>query len=186
MKKIFLLMLAMMTLMLTACGNTDAANPKGDKILVAYFSCTGNTKNLAQTTANAVNADLFEIKAKIPYSSDDLNWHDKNTRSSIEMNDPHMRPEIADKIENFDQYSTIILAYPIWWNQEPRIIDTFLESYDFTNIKIIPICTSGGSEINSSVNGIKKLVPKAKVTDGQRFNSSASDKEIKNWISEKL
>ena len=181
--------------MLTACGSSDAANDQSktnetkpaNKILIAYFSCTGNTKHLAESTATALNADIFEIKPKVPYTSKDLDWHDKNSRTTIEMNDDSSRPEIAEKIDNFDQYSTIVIAYPIWWSKAPKIIDTFVENYDFSGKTIIPICTSGGSEIGSSGSYLATLTSNsAKWLDGQRFNTNTSADDIKAWFSDKL
>ena len=191
MKKYFMLILsAMMIFVLSACGNSDAAEgsktaPKADKKLVVYFSCTGNTKHLAETTANVLNADLFEINAATPYTPEDLNWHDKSSRTTIEQNDPNVRPAIANKIDNFDQYGTVVIAYPIWWGQEPRIIDTFVESYDFSNKKIVAICTSGGSELGSSVDALKALTSSsAKWLNGKRFNSFDSADVIKSWLTD--
>ena len=187
----------MMAFTLTACGSGNAADSSttndtktgsvpSNKNLVVYFSCSGSTKILAQNAASAINADIFEIKAKIPYTSADLDWHNKNSRSSIEMNDESVRPEIADKISNFDQYKTIVIAYPIWWNQAPRIVDTFIESYDFTNKTVVPICTSGGSDIIASENFLKTLAPGAKWIDGKRFYTSTSVDELKSWFNDKL
>ena len=198
MKKFFSLIIStMMAFTLTACGSGNAADSSttndtktgsvpSNKNLVVYFSCSGSTKILAQNTASAINADIFEIKAKIPYTSADLDWHNKNSRSSIEMNDESVRPEIADKISNFDQYKTIVIAYPIWWNQAPRIVDTFIESYDFTNKTVVPICTSGGSDIIASENFLKTLAPGAKWIDGKRFYTSTSVDELKSWFNDKL
>ena len=195
-KFITLLMSAMMLMLLTACGSSDAANQtntdntaptSNNKILVAYFSCTGNTKHLAETAAAALNADIFEIKPKVPYTSADLDWHNENSRSTIEMKDDNARPEIAEAISNFDKYSTIIIAYPIWWSKAPKIIDTFVESYDFSGKTIIPICTSGGSEIGSSGSYLKTLTSSsAKWLDGQRFNTNVSVNEIKKWFNDIL
>ena len=190
-----LLMAAMMLILLTACGSSDAANDQSktdettpaNKILIAYFSCTGNTKHLAESTATALSADIFEIKPKVPYTSEDLDWHDKNSRTTIEMNDDSSRPEIAEKIDNFDQYSTIVIAYPIWWSKAPKIIDTFVESYDFSGKTIIPICTSGGSEIGSSGSYLATLTSNsAKWLNGQRFNTNTSADELKTWFKDKL
>ena len=199
-KFITLLMSAMMLILLTACGNSDAANQSNtadaqndtaaksnSKILVAYFSCTGNTKHLAESTATALSADIFEIKPKIPYTSEDLDWHNENSRSTIEMNDENSRPEIAETVSNFDQYETIIITYPIWWSKAPKIIDTFVESYDFSGKTVIPICTSGGSEIGSSGSYLKTLTSSsAKWLDGQRFNTNVSVDELKDWFNGKF
>ena len=115
------------------------------KKLVAYFSASGTTKKAAERLAKATGADLFEIKPKVPYSSADLNWMDKKSRSSVEMSDPSSRPEIAEKIPNLADYDTVFLGFPIWWYVAPRIINTFVESYDFTGKTLVPFATSGGS-----------------------------------------
>ena len=186
MKKFFLTLMSALTIFLmTACGNTNAEQThQQTKILVAYFSNTNNTAELAQTISKAVGADIYKIKPAVEYTSEDLNWHDKHSRSTLEMNDENARPEIDGKIENFAQYETIILAYPIWWNMEPRIIDTFLESYDFSGKTIIPVCTSGGSGIDNSEVRMKKICPAATWQHGQRFSSHATQDEIKNWFKE--
>ena len=199
-KFITLLMSVMMLMLLTACGSSDAANQSNtadtqnetvsksnSKILVAYFSCTGNTKHLAESTATALSADIFEIKPKAPYTPEDLDWHNENSRSTIEMNDDNARPEIAETVSNFNQYETIIIAYPIWWSKAPKIIDTFVESYDFSGKTVIPICTSGGSEIGSSGSYLKTLTSSSvKWLDGQRFNTNVSVDELKDWFNGKF
>ena len=146
MKKVFFgIFSALLIFFVTACGNSgenekssnaekisaNAENKTENKILVAYFSCTGTTKNLAESAAEILNADLYEIKPKIPYTSEDLNYSDETTRSTVEQKDEKIRSELADKNANIEKYRTIVIAYPIWWNQEPRIIDTFVESYNF-------------------------------------------------------
>lgn len=184
MKKFFLALMSAVTIFLmTACGNSNAEQThQPTKILVAYFSNTNNTAELAQTISKTVGADIYKIKPAIEYTQEDLNWHDKLSRSTVEMEDEDARPEIDGKIENFAQYETIILAYPIWWNTAPRIIDTFLESYDFSGKTIIPVCTSGGSGIENSELRLKKICPAANWKQGQRFSSHATPDEIKNWF----
>ena len=184
MQKFFLTLMSALTIFLmTACGNSNAEQThQPTKILVAYFSNTNNTAELAQTISQAVGADIYKIKPAVEYTPEDLNWHDKMSRSSVEMNDNDARPEIDGKIENFAQYETIILAYPIWWNTEPRIIDTFLESYDFTGKTIIPVCTSSVSNIENSEVRLKKICPAANWKVGQRFSAQATQDEIKNWF----
>lgn len=115
------------------------------KVLVAFFSCSGVTKNVAQTIADAAGADLYEIKPKVPYTAADLNWMDKKSRSSVEMKDPSSRPAIEGKVTNMDEYDIVFLGFPIWWYVAPTIINTFLESYDFSEKTIILFATSGGS-----------------------------------------
>ena len=189
MKKIFLMMLsAMMILALTACSNSDAAGMSttegvsGKKILVAYFSCTGNTKTLAQNIAEAIGADLYEVKPAVPYSSKDLDYQDETTRATVEQRDENSRPALANKNLNVAQYQTVIIAYPIWWGVEPKIIDTFVESYNFIGKTIIPVCTSGGSDIRASEDHLKDLVSGADWKRGKLFSKNASVAEIESWF----
>ncbi len=191
MKKFFLMMIsAMMILLLTTCSNSDAAvgdkstteEVSGKKNLVAYFSCTGNTKTLAQNVAGAIGADLYEIKPAVPYTSKDLDYQDETSRSTLEQRDENSRPALADKNLNMTQYETIIIAYPIWWGIEPKIIDTFVESYNFSGKTIIPVCTSGGSDIRASEDHLKNLVSSANWKRGKLFSRNASGTEIKSWF----
>ena len=187
MKKILSLLLAALTMILfTACNSSaekTSASDKvpNDKILVAYFSCTGNTKKVALEVAELLNADIFEIVPAEPYTSDDLDYHADNCRANVEQKDPSARPAIKNKIDNTAQYKAIVIAYPIWWRVEPRIIDTFVESYDLTGKKIIPICTSGGSEIQASVANLRGLCKGAIVDDGKRLGN-LSKEEVKAWL----
>lgn len=156
------------------------------KALVAYFSATGTTAALAQKLAGAINADLFEIKPQKPYSTADLNWHNDQSRSSLEMKNQSSRPEIASKVTDISQYDVIFVGFPIWWYREPSIIDTFMESYDFSGKKIIPFATSGSSGIGNSGGNMQKLAPLAEVANGKRFSASASETELKTWAQEWL
>ena len=140
------------------------------KKLVAYFSASGTTKKAAERLAKATGADLFEIKPKVPYSSADLNWMDKKSRSSVEMSDPSSRPEIAEKIPNLADYDTVFLGFPIWWYVEPRIVDTFLERYDFSGKTVIPFATSGGSGIEKAERSLKSHCPQANWKKGKLLN----------------
>lgn len=149
--------------------------------LVAYFSASGVTKSLAERLANAIKADLYEIVPKQPYTEADLNWHDKNSRSSIEMEDKTSRPAIEGKISKIEGYSTIYVGFPIWWYTAPTIINTFLESYDLTGKTIIPFATSGSSGIGNTSEDLKISAQGAKVLEGKRFASSASEDELKEW-----
>lgn len=142
-----------------------------EKILVAYFSASGVTAEVAKEIAEASGADLYEIKPEIPYTAADLNWMDKKSRSTLEMNDPDSRPEIADKIPDFEKYRTFLIGFPVWWYVEPRIIDTFLESYDFTGRTLIPFATSGGSGIEKAAISLKGHCPAAIWKDGKLLNS---------------
>lgn len=125
------------------------------KKLVAFFSCTGTTKKVAENLSKAIGGDLYEIVPTKLYTNADLNWIDKTSRSSLEMNDKNSRPEIATKVSNMEDYDTIFIGFPIWWYVAPRIINTFLESYDFSGKKIIVFCTSGGSGLGNTVADLK-------------------------------
>lgn len=151
------------------------------KILVAYFSAGGNTAKLAQRVAKAAGADLFEIVPRKPYTSADLNWRDKNSRTTIEMNDPASRPEVASHVENMAQYDTIFLGFPIWWYVAPTLINTFLEQYDLEGKTIVPFATSGGSGMGQTVAMLKASAPKATIEAGAVMNM-AMDGKIKKFV----
>ena len=151
------------------------------KGLVAYFSATGTTEKVAKNLAKATNSDLFEIIPKQKYTDEDLDWTNQNSRSSIEMKNLSFRPEIVNKIDNLKDYNCLFLGFPIWWYREPTIVDTFLEQYDFSNIKIIPFATSGGSGMGSIKENIQQIAKNAIVEDGKRFYSNVSIDELKNW-----
>jgi len=152
-----------------------------DKILVAYFSATGNTKVVAEKLATAMNADLFEIAPEQLYTADDLDWHNNKSRSSIEMDDKGSRPAIASKIDDISQYKIVFIGSPIWWGREPSIIDTFIESYDFAGKTIIPFVTSGSSGIGDYGANLQSLAPNATVLVGKRFSTSVTTEELKTW-----
>ena len=141
------------------------------KKLVAYFSASGVTKKVALRLAQEELAELFEICPKIEYTSADLNWMDDNSRSSLEMKAQSCRPEILNKLDNLDQYEIIYLGFPIWWYVEPRIIDTFLESYNFSKKQIEPFATSGGSGISNVVENLKAHYPELNFADGRLLNN---------------
>ena len=126
-------------------------------ILVAYFSASGVTKKAAENLAKAAGADLFEIVPEQIYTNEDLNWQNKQSRSSVEMNDRNSRPAISSKIEDIKQYSYVFIGFPVWWYREPSIIDTFMESYDWNGITVIPFCTSGGSGLGDSGKNMQPL-----------------------------
>lgn len=151
------------------------------KTLVAYFSASGITAKVAKKMAETIGADLFEIKPEIPYSGADLNWQNKNSRSSLEMNDRSSRPAIAVKAADMLQYDVVFVGFPVWWYREPSIIDTFMESYDFAGKTVIPFATSGGSGLGDSAANMQKLAKGAKVVNGKRFSGSASAEELKAW-----
>lgn len=152
------------------------------KILVAYFSASGVTKGVAQRLAKVAGADLFEIRPAVPYTQADLNWTDKKSRSSVEMNDPLSRPEIAEMLPNMADYDTVFVGYPIWWYVAPHIINTFVESYDLSGKTLVAFATSGGSGIGKTVEELKKLYPDANWKDGKLLNN-ISDKELVDWAS---
>ena len=152
------------------------------KILVAYFSASGVTKGVAQRLAKVAGADLFEIRPAVPYTQADLNWTDKKSRSSVEMNDPLSRPEIAEMLPNMADYDTVFVGYPIWWYVAPHIINTFVESYDLSGKTLVAFATSGGSGIGKTVEELKKLYPDANWKDGKLLNT-ISDKELVDWAS---
>ena len=156
---------------------TDAeteTQTEGTKILVAYFSATNTTEGVAEHIANGLNADLYEIVPEDPYTEADLNYNDNNSRTTIEMNDPNARPAISGSVENMEQYDIIFVGYPIWWGEAPRIVSTFMESYDFSGKTIVPFCTSGGSGIGSSASNLERLTSGATWLDGRRLNGSDS------------
>lgn len=146
--------------------------------LVAYFSATGTTEKLAERVASVLKADIFEIKPKEPYTRDDLNWNNQNSRSSKEMNNRSFRPEIKEKIANIEDYDTIYIGFPIWWYIAPTIINTFLESYDLTGKTIIPFATSGGSGMGNTNKELKDSCKGAILKEGKRLRVTASDEEI--------
>ena len=151
------------------------------KKLVAYFSASGITAKLAKTLAEAVGADIFEIDPETPYTKADLDWTDKSSRSTIEMNDPSSRPAIAQKCSNIDDYDTIFVGFPIWWYTAPRIINTFLESYDLSGKTIIPFATSGGSGFGKTNEALKPSCPNAKLLEGKVLKGSSDKAELSAW-----
>lgn len=152
------------------------------KKLVAYFSASGVTAKVADMLADAVGADIYEIRPEVPYTKADLNWMNKKSRSSIEMNDKTIRPAIADKDAQIDQYDTIFLGFPIWWYVAPTIINTFLESYDFAGKKVILFATSGGSKFGNTVEELKVSVPDScEIIEGKLLNGKQTIPAIRFW-----
>lgn len=207
MKKLFsLLLAAAMLLTLAACGtantggtvdepknNTaaDTADPApddttpestGGKVLVAYFSATGHTKTIAEYLQTALDADLYEIVPQEPYTADDLDYNTDGCRANQEQNDDSARPAISGGVEDMAGYDVVFIGYPIWWGQVPKIIYTFLESYDFSGKTIVSFCTSGCSGIDGSLSGIQALAPDADWLAGQRFSTSAGEEEVQSWV----
>ena len=152
------------------------------KALVAYFSASGVTQRAAQALAKAANAELFEIVPEQKYTDADLNWQNKQSRSSVEMKDRSCRPAINCKIEDISQYSHVFVGFPVWWYREPSIIDTFMESYDWNGITVIPFCTSGGSGIGRSGSNLADNAGSGNWQSGERLQSSISDEDLTDWI----
>ena len=154
-----------------------------NKSLVTYFSASGVTKKVAEKLAEAAGADLFEIKPEVAYTEADLNWMDKKSRSSIEMNDKSFRPAIAEKCNNMADYDVVYIGFPIWWYVAPTIINTFLESYDFSGKTIVLFATSGGSGFGDTVKGLRGSVSDTTVIkEGKLFNSGVSKDKLVSWV----
>ena len=149
--------------------------------LVAYFSATGTTAKAAKALANAVDGELYEIKPAIPYTSADLNWMDKNSRSSVEMKDVNSRPALADKDAPVSKYDVIFLGFPVWWYVAPTILNTFLEAYNFAGKTIVLFATSGSSGLGKSAAGLRPSAPGAKIMDGRILNGPLNEAELKAW-----
>lgn len=152
--------------------------------LVAYFSASGTTAKAAKALASATGADLYEIKPAVPYTSADLNWMDKRSRSSVEMHDKQFRPALADTAAPVDEHNVIFLCFPIWWYVAPTIINTFLESYSFTGKTIVLFATSGGSDLGKSAAALKESAPGARILDGRLLNGQLNEGNLKVWVSE--
>ena len=208
MKKLFsLLLAAAMVLTLVACGVTnadsnaadepknnaaaDAADPApteetpestGSKVLVAYFSATGQAKAIAEYLQAALDADLYEIVPQEPYTDADLDYNTDGCRANREQNDDSARPAISGGVEDMAGYDVVFIGYPIWWGQAPKIVYTFLESYDFSGKTITPFCTSGSSGIGESLSGIQALAPDADWLTGQRFSADAGAADVQSWV----
>ncbi len=179
----------------TGCGNLNgsneninstATNPtyvsENSNILVAYFSCSGTTETVAKEIAEETEADLFKIKPLKAYSEEDLDYGNAESRASVEQDDDNARPEIKNEVNNIQQYDTIILGYPIWFGKAPKIIWSFLESYDFTDKTIITFCTSGGSDIAGTGKDLESLCDKSTIfVEGKRFADS-SEGEVEQWL----
>ena len=165
-----------------AVSGATSQSDEGGRVLVAYFSCTGNTEKVAGYVAEALGVSPYEIVPETPYTSADLNYSDSSTRATREQNNPNARPGIFGKVENMDQYDIIFLGYPIWWGQAPKIMYTFVESYDLSGKTIVPFCTSGSSGIGSSAVNLSKSAPDAEWLSGNRFSGSATKESVAKWI----
>ena len=160
----------------------DTAASDHSDILVAYFSATGTTKGVAERIATVTGGDLYEILAADPYTDDDLNYNDSSSRSTSEQNDKNARPEIGSEDISLEGYTTIYLGFPIWWGEEPRILDTFVEKYSFEGITVIPFCTSGGSGIGRSGPNMEALAGAGTWLEGKRFSGNVSEADLQSWI----
>ena len=152
------------------------------KTVVAYFSASGSTAKLAKTLASAAGAELYEIRPAVPYERRDLNWMDKKSRSTLEMQDPDCRPALADAAAPVAENEVVFLGFPIWWYREPSLIDSFLDAYDFTGKTVVPFFTSGGSGLGEGQGRIERLARGARVLTGRRFSARAGESELRSWI----
>ena len=166
----------------TSREQTTEESQTGKEVLVVYFSATGTTKGVAEKIAAITDGDLYEITAAQEYTSDDLDWNDSDSRTTKEQNDPSVRPEIGSNPVSLEGYRTIYIGYPIWWGEEPRIMDTFVESNNFEGITMIPFCTSASSGIGSSGKNLADNAGSGNWMDGQRFGAEASEEDIRSWI----
>ena len=183
MKKVIFMLAALMAICLSACSqSSNQKESKQMKTLVAFFSATGTTKGVAQQLAEVAGADIHEIKPEKPYTDADLDWQDKQSRSTIEMKDKSSRPAITDKLTNMQEYDVVYVGFPIWWYTCPTIINTFMESYDFKGKTVIPFATSGGSSIKKACEDLKTAYPDVNWKEGKLLNGT-SKKEMENWIS---
>jgi flavodoxin len=172
---------ALMAFCLSACAQQTKQEKKQMKVLVAYFSASGVTKGAAEQLAAVAGADLHEIKPAQPYTGADLDWRDKQSRSSVEMQDKKSRPAITDKLANMQDYDVVYVGFPIWWYTAPTIINTFIESYDFKGKTVIPFATSGGSSIKKACKDLKAAYPDVNWKEGKLLNR-VSEKELKVWL----
>ncbi|EOS31611.1 hypothetical protein C807_01477 [Lachnospiraceae bacterium 28-4] len=162
--------------------NPDILEEQATKVLVTYFSATNTTQGIAEHIANGLNGDIYEIVPEEPYTDADLNYNDNNSRTTIEMNDPDARPAITGSVEDMEQYDIVFIGYPIWWGEAPRIVSTFVESYDFSGKTIVPFCTSGGSGVGSSATNLEQLTDGADWLPGKRLNGSDSQDTVMEWV----
>ncbi|MBQ3960889.1 MAG: NAD(P)H-dependent oxidoreductase [Muribaculaceae bacterium] len=190
MKHLFVAIMALAAISLGACTQkqseqTSSSNKpetqKEMKTLVAYFSASGVTKGVAEKLAEVAGADLHEIKPEQPYTDADLDWHNKQSRSSVEMADKNSRPAITGKLENMADYDVIYVGFPIWWYTAPTIINTFMESYDFKGKTVIPFATSGGSTIEQACKDLKATYPDVNWKDGKLLNRATAD-DLRKWV----
>ena len=184
MKKIIMMLSVLMAICLSACSQSKTnkkVNNEMKKTLVAYFSASGTTKGVAQQLSEVAGADLHEIKPEKTYTDADLDWNDKQSRSSVEMQDKQSRPAIKDKLQNMQDYDVVYVGFPIWWYTCPTIINTFMEAYNFQGKTVIPFATSGGSSIKKACEDLKAAYPNVDWKEGKLLNQ-ASKAELQKWV----
>ena len=182
MKKTVIMLTALLAISLSACSQSNKKeNNEMKKTLVAYFSASGVTRGVAKQLAEVTGADLHEIKPAQPYTDADLDWRDKQSRSSIEMQDKNSRPAITDKLQNMQDYDVVYVGFPIWWYTCPTIINTFMEAYDFQGKTVIPFATSGGSSIKKANADLKAAYPLLNWKEGKLLNRVSKD-DLKKWV----
>lgn len=182
MKKYLLTMLATLALCVTGCAqNNSKSMNNSKKVLVAYYSATGTTEGVAKLIASATGGTLYEIQPEKTYTSADLDWTDKSSRSTKEMADKSSRPAIVKNLKNASSYDVIYIGYPIWWDEAPRVVNTFLEAYNFEGKTVIPFATSGGSSISNSEKVLKATYPKLKWQSGRLLNR-ATKETVAKWV----
>lgn len=175
-----MMLTALLAISLSACSQKKTETSMEQKVLVAYFSASGTTKGVAQQLAEVAGADLHEIKPEQPYTDADLDWQDKQSRSSVEMQDKNSRPAITDKHQNMQDYDVVYVGFPIWWYTCPTIINTFMEAYDFQGKTVIPFATSGGSSIKKACADLKAAYPNLNWKEGKLLNR-ATKAELQKW-----
>ena len=186
MKKIIMMMAALLTISLSACSQANKTKENKDmKVLVAYFSASGVTKGVAQQLAEVTDGTLHEIRPEQPYTDADLDWRNKQSRSSVEMQDRKSRPAITGKLQNMQDYSVVYVGFPIWWYTCPTIVNTFMEAYDFQGKTVIPFATSGGSSIKKACEDLKVAYPDINWKEGKLLNHASKD-DLKKWVESNL
>lgn len=180
MKRVVIILAVLLAISFSACSQNKQER-KMEKVLVVYFSASGVTEEVARQLAEVTSGDLHKIQPEQPYTAADLDWTNKQSRSSLEMNDKNSRPSISDKVQNMEEYNVVYIGFPIWWYTAPTIINTFLESYDFKGKTVIPFATSGGSSIKKACQGLKAAYPNINWHEGKLLNN-ASKKELEEWI----
>ena len=181
MKKIIMMLTALLVVSLSACSQKKTETKMEQKVLVAYFSATGTTKAAARQLAEVAGADLYEIKPEQPYTDADLDWQNKQSRSSVEMQDKHSRPAISSKLLNMHEYNVVYVGFPIWWYTAPTIINTFLETYDFKGKTVIPFATSGGSSIQKACADLEAAYPEINWKEGKLLNRTSKG-DLQKWV----